>query len=222
MEPARLTGLSNRVAATKLSIVCGWPQKGPGTGSKVLYGAVLTVVALSVGGGLLTACGSTGKSSGSVKSTVEAVNGKTPPCGRSTVVGEAVIRHCGPASASIAIGPSTIALNGGECQRDTNSLVVGIGVQVVDVDRHELERRYDGFNLVVGGTGTGTNDRPAPSDSSYPIASMNLVLSGRRYIVSGGTVSLRSNRTSGSFNASVESAFTSSTPNAPITGSFAC
>jgi hypothetical protein len=140
----------------------------------------------------------------------------TLPCGNLKIQGEAFIRHCGAASASVTIGGRTIQMVGGDCGRRTNVVRVDIGTQLVDEDRQGLAPNYEHFSLLMGSdTPTGTNDGPVTSDGTYPVGPLAVTAFGQSYGSGAVTATLTGGRTMGTFRATGDHGES-------IAGSFKC
>jgi hypothetical protein len=120
---------------------------------------------------------------------------------------------CGPAKATVHAGSKTFSFSGGECSKTSTYVTVNIGTVVLGVTS---KPKPDYFGLDVGKL-PGASGQSAPHDGTYTSVVLALDSGGKGYIVTSASVTLKGNRTHGTFTGKLTGG-----PAATVTGSFSC
>lgn len=119
---------------------------------------------------------------------------------------------CGPAKATVTVGGKTFTIAGGQCERGPAYVAVNIGTVVLGTT---TKKKPDYFGVVVGKAPI-VGGTPATKDGTYTPQALAAVHAGRSYALVGAKMTLKGNRTKGTFTGS---AFGSG---GKVTGSFSC
>ena len=145
---------------------------------------------------------------------VQQAAGRPEACkpGVSHYYGAKANTFCGPAKAAAVVGGKTLRFSQGRCERRQQYVGVTIGTRV---SGEPTQPKPDFFGLAIGRT-PGSADKPVTKDGTHKGGVVELVHGGTEYAVSRATVTLRSNRTKGTFVATLKGSSTK------VTGSFTC
>jgi hypothetical protein len=117
---------------------------------------------------------------------------------------------CGPATATVHVGGHVVTLQGGNCERTSQSLVVNIGSAPLGHTGQPVPN-YFGLDLGrINGSGS-----PASRDGTYQAFVLSIAVAGKSYILAAPKVTLTGGRTRGTFAGAVLTGGT-------VSGSFAC
>jgi hypothetical protein len=132
--------------------------------------------------------------------------------------GAKAIVYCGAAKATVkttsATGPLTLNFaNGGRCEVRQRYVRIDVGTRMLSAPN---KPKPDYFQLVIGAT-PGANEVPVTKDGTYGRALITVIQGGTEYLPDGtrGTVTLKGNRTKGTFKAKSGSGQV-------VTGAFTC
>jgi hypothetical protein len=118
---------------------------------------------------------------------------------------------CGKASVTVSIGGQKITLKGGGCERTKNNFTLNIGTILLGVDS---PKRPNYFGISVGKPPYST---PASKDGTYTgNGAVAFIINHKRYSLQNPTITLKSNRSKGSFSGKVLRGGTATT------GTFSC
>jgi hypothetical protein len=102
---------------------------------------------------------------------------------------------CGKASATITVGTQKTTLKGGGCERTKNNFTLNIGTVLLGVDS---PKRPNYFGVTVGNPPYST---PASKDGTYTgNGVVAFVIKHKHYSLQQPTITLKSNRSKGSFS----------------------
>jgi hypothetical protein len=116
---------------------------------------------------------------------------------------------CGKASAHVVLPGHTATIKQGSCEKTSGSFTINIGTVVLSPN---ATNPPDYFGITVGKTLGGT---PAGHDGTYTGAAVSFVVKHKRYAVVNASVTLKGNRTRGSFSGTVFGG-------GPVSGTFSC
>jgi hypothetical protein len=117
--------------------------------------------------------------------------------GKSTVAGVEYESFCGPAKAKVNVAGKSIEFANGQCQTTPTGFTINIGSALLGTAAKPA-KPYFGFDVgKVGGSTFGGG--PASKDGTYVRVPVTFNADGTRYLVMEATVTLKHDRSAGSF-----------------------
>jgi len=133
--------------------------------------------------------------------------------GTKTVNGATERTFCGAAKATVHAGSKTFSFSGGQCTKAPAYVTVNIGTVVLGMTS---KPKPDYFGLDVGKL-PGGGGTPASHDGTNTSVVLAIDSGGKGYVVTGARVTLKGNRTRGTFTGTMLGG-----PGGTVTGSFSC
>lgn len=118
---------------------------------------------------------------------------------------------CGPAQAHVVLGGMSATIHQGECQRTASYFTINIGTVVLSPS---APNKPDYFGITVGKV-PGAGGTPAGHDGTYNADAVSFVIKHKSYAVRDGIVTLKDNRSKGSFSGMLFGG-------GPVSGTFSC
>jgi hypothetical protein len=117
---------------------------------------------------------------------------------------------CGKASAKVTVPGNTATIKNGSCKKTSNYFTINIGTIVI---ANNVSNRPAYFGLEIGKTILGGT--PVGHDGTFSGGVVSFVINHKSYAIHNASVTLKSNRTKGSFSGTLFSGGTAS-------GTFSC